>query len=223
MSRIAERRQEEKEQRRAEIIDAAEAVFARKGVDAATMGDIATQARLSRGLLYVYFNDKDDLALAITQRGFHTLRTAFEEAVAEHALGIDQIRAMGEAYVRFSQTHPLYFDMVARFEGREIDPAEVESNEAACLGEGRQVIELMSATVQRGIDDGTIRSDQQPERIALSLWGFTHGIIQLLAMKASMLERQYGIGQQHFVDGAFDLMGCAIAGPNATDHPPSPS
>lgn len=64
----AERRQEEKEQRRQDIIDAAEAVFARKSVEKATMADVAKEARLSRGLIYFYFKDKDALYLAIMYR-----------------------------------------------------------------------------------------------------------------------------------------------------------
>jgi len=53
MSYIAERRQEEKERRRAEILDAAEAVCAEVGWDAMTMDQVARKARLSRALLYV--------------------------------------------------------------------------------------------------------------------------------------------------------------------------
>ena len=45
MSYIAERRQEEKERRRAEIIDAAEAVAATVGWDAMTMDRVARKAR----------------------------------------------------------------------------------------------------------------------------------------------------------------------------------
>ena len=51
MSRIQERRREEKEMRRQSIIDAAEQVFAQRGFEVATMADIADQARLSRALV----------------------------------------------------------------------------------------------------------------------------------------------------------------------------
>jgi AcrR family transcriptional regulator len=53
MSYIAERRLEEKERRRAEIVDAAEAAGREVGLDALTMDDVARRARLSRALLYV--------------------------------------------------------------------------------------------------------------------------------------------------------------------------
>jgi len=80
MSRIQERRREEKEMRRQSIVDAAEQVFAQSGFEVATMADIADQARLSRALVYFYFKDKEELALAITARGLQTLRRSFERA-----------------------------------------------------------------------------------------------------------------------------------------------
>ena len=50
MNYIAERRLEEKERRRAEIVDAAEAAGREVGLDALTMDDVARRARLSRAL-----------------------------------------------------------------------------------------------------------------------------------------------------------------------------
>jgi len=55
MSYLTARRQEEKDRRRAEIVDAAEALYAETGWDAITMDQVARRARLSRALLYVYF------------------------------------------------------------------------------------------------------------------------------------------------------------------------
>jgi AcrR family transcriptional regulator len=46
MSYISVRREEEKERRRAEILDAAEALYAKKGWDALTVDQVARSARL---------------------------------------------------------------------------------------------------------------------------------------------------------------------------------
>jgi TetR/AcrR family transcriptional regulator len=51
MSYIALRREEEKERRRAEILDAAEVLYAKKGWDALTVDQVARSARLSRALV----------------------------------------------------------------------------------------------------------------------------------------------------------------------------
>jgi AcrR family transcriptional regulator len=131
MSYIAERRGEEKERRRAEILDAAELLYANKGWDAVTVEQVARSARLSRPLVYVYFRDKEDLLFAI--------------------------------------------GMVV------------------------QAIEL-------GIQDGSIRPNVgAPVLLAMTLWAFTHGIIQLAMAKGEDLSR-HGITIPHFSDNAFDLL-----------------
>src|ERR1700724_4454263 len=95
MSYIAERRGEEKERRRAEILDAAEALYAKKGWDALTVDQVARSARLSRALVYVYFRDKEELLFAIGERAMRLLRDRFIEAAASHAGGIDKIAEIG--------------------------------------------------------------------------------------------------------------------------------
>ena len=118
MSRIQERRREEKEMRRQSIIDAAEQVFAQRGFEVATMADIADQARLSRALVYFYFKDKEELALAITARGLQALRRSFERASAKCQTGLEKATAIGQAYMDFARSQSDYFEFIARGEVR---------------------------------------------------------------------------------------------------------
>jgi len=74
MSYIAERRLEEKERRRAEIVDAAEAAGRDVGLDALTMDDVARRARLSRALIYVYFQDRTDLMFGLAERAMQYMQ-----------------------------------------------------------------------------------------------------------------------------------------------------
>src|SRR5215469_12043530 len=99
MNSPADSRQEDKERRRAEILDAAEEVAGSVGWDALTMDQVARRARLSRALLYVYFKDKVDLMYGICERGLATLTQRAAAAVGRHRLGLDQIVAIGRAYI----------------------------------------------------------------------------------------------------------------------------
>jgi AcrR family transcriptional regulator len=51
--------------KRRQIVDGARTVFMARGFDAASMGEIAKAAGVSKGTLYVYFKDKDELFKAI--------------------------------------------------------------------------------------------------------------------------------------------------------------
>ena len=55
---------EEDNAKRRQIVDGARRVFLARGFDAASMGDIAKAAGVSKGTLYVYFKDKDELFAA---------------------------------------------------------------------------------------------------------------------------------------------------------------
>jgi AcrR family transcriptional regulator len=214
MSHLLERRLEEKEQRRNEIIDAAEVVFARKGYEQATMEDIARAARLSRPLLYVYFKDKEDLHLAILHRGLLILRRSFEKAIARHARGLDQVEAVGRAYIRFSQTHPDYFETLARFEARAINMDVSNPNKAACLMEGRSVHQVVASAIQQGIDDGSIRPNiGDPFMTSQVLWGTLHGLIQIASRKEPLLQQLYGFSADDLLEHGMWLIRGGLAAP----------
>jgi len=188
MSYLIERRLEEKERRRGEILDATEHVAAAVGWDDMTMDQVARKARLSRGLLYVYFKDKVDLMFGINERALIVLKQKFLDQLAQHSRGIDQIEGFGRAYVSLSQEYPVYFDVLSRCEIVPVGEVEPDSNIAACLQAGDGVFDLMGESVERGIQDGTIRPDVgSPRLIVLTLWGFMHGMLQVTTNKARVL------------------------------------
>ena len=55
----------EDQDRRKQILDAAQQVFAQKGFDGASIKDLAKAAKISPGLLYWYFKDKTDLLVSL--------------------------------------------------------------------------------------------------------------------------------------------------------------
>jgi AcrR family transcriptional regulator len=187
MSYIAERRQEEKERRRAEILDAAEAVAATVGWDDMTMDQVARKARLSRALLYVYFKDKTDLLFGLCERALNVLTQRFADAVGRQKLGLDQLVGIGRAYIAFSQEFPVYFEVMARCELLSPEP-QTDTNEGAALSQGDRCRALMCRVIEAGIADKSIRADAgDPKLVSTVLWGFMHGVLQLAATKANHL------------------------------------
>jgi AcrR family transcriptional regulator len=59
--------QRRKDERPAEIMEAALCVFAGKGFAAAKLDDIAAKAQVAKGLLYLYFSTKEDLFRAVVK------------------------------------------------------------------------------------------------------------------------------------------------------------
>lgn len=207
---IAERKQREKERRRKDIVDAAERVFFSQGMENATMDDVAEEAELSKGTLYIYFQSKEDLYLAITKRGLDILTKMFEKASAKTALGIEKIYAIGEAYRDFSKKHTNYFQAMAYFDLRVKEISSESPNARACIEQGEKTLTICAEAIQCGIDDGTIRADIDPKKAAIVLWGQTNGILQLILNKGKHTNdmiKQFGFRNlDEIITYSFDMV-----------------
>jgi AcrR family transcriptional regulator len=82
----APRFQRKKEERPAQITEAAMHVFSEKGYAAARVDDVAKQAGVSKGLMYLYFKTKEDLFKSVI-RSFLVSRIAKLADTADHAEG----------------------------------------------------------------------------------------------------------------------------------------
>jgi len=206
MNYIAERRLEEKERRRAEIVDAAEAAGREVGLDALTMDDVARRARLSRALLYVYFQDRSDLMFGLAERAMGMLHARFIEAAERNKTGLEQVGSMGRAYVAFSQEFPVLFDALARCEVQSTEPNESSPSEQACAAGGDRLQAVLVASIESGVRDGSIRADVgSPILMSVTLWGFMHGIIQLTTNKAHALTH-HGVTAKALIDHAISMI-----------------
>ncbi len=100
---ITERRQREAEKRRQDILKAAQKVFWEKGFSGTTMPQVAAEAELAPGTLYLYFPSKDALYVELLVEGYDVLKERL------HA----QAKEMGSAKDRAAASWPIS-DAVSR-------------------------------------------------------------------------------------------------------------
>ncbi len=184
---ITERREREKERRKNEILDAAEKVFFTRGVANATMDDVAEKAELSKGTLYLYFPSKQAVYFGLTERALIKLKDYFLNAVHKQKTGIAKVRAIGEAYYRFSKEQRDHFQTIAHWEVAEMAFAD-ETLMLQCHEAGRDVIEILVRALTTGMQDGTIRNDLDPVKTAFLLEGQMTGLIQMISREEKHLK-----------------------------------
>lgn len=212
MSYIAERRQEEKDRRRAEIVDAAEELYREVGWDAVTMDAVARRARLSRALVYVYFQDKTDLHFAIAVRAMDMLHQRFLEASERETTGADKVLAIGRSYIAYAQEFPHYFDACARLELHTPNDSQPTPQEMLCFEAGQRPHEVAIEALRIGQRDGTVRADLGELAVtARVLWGFSHGLIQIAMTKGEVLAR-VGIEVPQLTQKAMELLMFSLTG-----------
>ena len=165
---LADRKEREKEQRRTDILTAAEKLFFSRGYDNVSMNDIAREVELSKATLYLYFKDKESLFFAIVLRGACILNAIYIECSKLDIKGIEKIRAMGHGFHEFTQNYPDYFHILC-YSGSERF-CNADSDDAKKILELiRDNIELMGKAFKEGIEDGTVRSDLDPLEMAIYL------------------------------------------------------
>lgn len=209
---IRERRERERQRRREAIVDAAERIFFERGIESATMDDVAVAAELSKGTLYLYFRNKADLYLAVVVRGMAILRQMFERASVAHERGVDKIEAIGRAYFEFSKRYPDYFNAMLHFESTAPVGGETLDGTRECERQSADLMELCARAIRAGTEDGSIRADVHPMKTALTLYGLSTGLLQIIAIKGRQIKEQHDINPDELVATFFDLIENSLRG-----------
>ncbi|MCF8306780.1 MAG: TetR/AcrR family transcriptional regulator [Ignavibacteriales bacterium] len=208
---ITERREREKEQRRSDIIRAAEKVFFARGFETATMDDLAAEAELSKGTLYLYFKSKDEVYLAIVLKAMKLLREYFENAVTHKSSGLEKVRAIGESYIQFHEDYPDHYKALLFFSTLQMDETSGPGAELKAFVENKDVMEVLYSAIIEGIKDESIRSDIDPLKTALILWGQTSGVLQLMTLKGHAIGSHFKEDPKELLNYFLDLMTRALS------------
>lgn len=103
-----------RDERRAQLLDAALEVFVANGYHGAAMDDIAVAARVSKPVLYQHFPSKRDLYLALLDHQLSVLTASLLAALTETEDNKERVHATMKAYFTFvsnpDQAHRLIFE-----------------------------------------------------------------------------------------------------------------
>lgn len=97
---------EKRARQRSRILSAAERVFARRGFFAARVSEIAKDAGVADGTIYLYFKSKDDLLISLFARRMRELNQALRAAIADVESPVEQLRAFIRTYLKSVHDEP---------------------------------------------------------------------------------------------------------------------
>ena len=177
---IQERKEREKEARREEILNAAHAVFNEKGLTGSTVDDIAAAAELSKGTIYLYFHSKEDLYLAVMNRGIDIMQGMFERALSTGEDPIKLAWNLADAYYAFFEEHRDYFRMFTFFESPQFHTLVSEEMLAECLLRDKKTWALVSGVIKQAIDAGLFHTGLDPLEVGVMLWSNANGLLRQL-------------------------------------------
>jgi TetR/AcrR family fatty acid metabolism transcriptional regulator len=168
--KVVSNRGPDRQARRQAILQAARQVFARKGFEPATLEAVAREAGLAKGTLYLYFKNKEDLYYHTVLHLLDSLQSNMQARVEQSAGALQKLRAIAlgqlEYFVRHQDTLQLFSPFsnpdLARLHKRLVAPVMER-----WAGYGQRV----TALVEEGQREGTLRQDLEPRQIALAFLG----------------------------------------------------
>ncbi len=176
---MARRTKEDALATRDSIIDAAEQLFAQQGVSRTTLQHIATATGVTRGAIYWHFDDKSALFNAMMVRAKMPLEAALQQL--ERNEEGDPLEALHDYAL---QVLRLVIDDPKARRAFEIATLKMEYvDEMSAVRERRmhnrdQWQATMGRLVRRGIAQGTIGKQVDPNVVALAWWTLIEGLIR---------------------------------------------
>ena len=139
------------------IQDATMRVIARKGMSAATMQDIADEAGVAKGTLYLYFRDRDELVEKTFDTAIHELMTRLDAALGTDVPFDQKIRDVMSAKLAFFSENREFFRLYLSLRIPEGSPERQRRQKKTCQPQYRLRAQRLAAEIERAVERGEIR------------------------------------------------------------------
>ena len=191
---------------RQNILEAAERLFAEKGVRQTTMDDIAKAAEYSKSTVYVYFKGKGEIYNSIIYTHMCALRdaanTCLEETVDFTACYFSICRSLTE----FHDRYPLYFSSIT---GKiPVDAQALAESDILrrIYDVGEEINAAMALLFQRGMEEGVLRRGLSVGPTVFTLWAALGSLIEMAGSKEAYLAEQMGLSREEFLQYGFQML-----------------
>lgn len=157
------------EKNRREIMAVAARLFSKRPYHEVRLDDVAAEARIGKGTLYVYFRSKDDLFLTLVREGFSSVVNEIRSRLEDPALSAwDRLALLLDGFLAFATRFPHLFQLMRSGVLPAEDPALQRSR--------RELAKLVEDAIRSGIEAGEL-VDPAPRLTAQFVLSFVRGVI----------------------------------------------
>lgn len=149
-----------------QIMDAAVKVFAKKGFYNSKVSEIAREASVADGTIYLYFKNKDDILISLFEEKMQLWIQRVDEAVAEVDDPLAKVRAFVSQHLFMIQEHKNLAEVMqielrqsSKFMRRYVPVKYLE------------YLDLIGKIIEEGIQKGVIRPDVVPAIAKRAIFG----------------------------------------------------
>ena len=170
------------------IQDATMRVIARKGMAAATMQEIADEAGVAKGTIYLYFRDRDELVEKTFETAMETLTARIDASLDADLPFEDKIRAVMAAHLGFFNENREFFRLFLSLRMPEGPAARQRRQKQHCKPRYRDRVQKLADVIEKAQERGEVRR-ADPYRLALFIMeGSTAIILERLTEESTIDE-----------------------------------
>lgn len=181
MVKIQERKEQQRQLLREQILEAARELFTTLGYEAVSMRRIADKIGYSPTTIYLHFADKQTLIRELCSSDFLNLAKHFQVAPQDDN-PLVRLRSIGMAYLTFAQKLPNHYRMMF------MTPHPAVAVEERQIAKGNPEVDAW-AVIQAAVEDaqakGQLRTDIAPEALSQMFFAGLHGVAALHIAKGN--------------------------------------
>lgn len=163
--------------KRLRILDSAVKVFAHEGFFKAKVSQIASEAGVAPGTVYLYFKNKEDLLISVFEVRMQDINSKFRAAITEKEDGRSRLECLVRMHLAEFQKQP---DMAACF--------QVELRQSSRFmrenvkGELQRYLDLIREIVEHGRRDGSFRNELPVRLVTHLIFGTLDEVVSTWVM-----------------------------------------
>jgi len=204
---VQERHRRERHARGQAILTAAAKVFAKHGLEGATIEMVAREAEVAVGTIYLYYSSRDDLYLNLIAHREEQLRARYLEIFARKLEPLAELKTIASAYLDylretrevFLTQHSVVFSQLHKRLRRKSELCNFQR----VMDLSHELFGLWEATIRRAFVGGVIANSMGPRKTAAVIWASMNGAFMLMG-DGNFFRDVTGLNPEHFVDEALE-------------------
>ncbi|MGM0643902.1 MAG: TetR/AcrR family transcriptional regulator [Thermodesulfobacteriota bacterium] len=173
---IYERKRREREQRRTQILEAAKKVFSSKGFNSATMEEIAGEAELSPGTLYIYFKNKEELHTSLSIDLLEHIGNQINRVAAEDISVGAKLDSLRDVFIDVYEYDAMILINLFHLQSGEVLKNLSDELMSQLKDTSAKALRAIKAIVTEGIEQGVL-IDKHPVALADIIWSTYSGVV----------------------------------------------
>ena len=171
------RKERERLARRREILEAAQRVFAKEGFHQATIDEIAQEAELAKGTIYLYFKNKKELFYSLVEEKTEYLMNLIRKEAKKKESPVEKLSAITRHQLGFYEANRDFFKIITS-ESSRFELGLKDELRKKIMNRYLKYIDIVAQVIERGIKEGRFKA-LDAKKMAATL----RGIIDALAFQ----------------------------------------